>query len=128
MRRHLFTFCSGIWMLMIFIMSSLHGDQLGPDTCSINFIKKIGHVVIFGVLAGLYLWTFKGRRSLVETRIPVFVLSFIFTMVYAVTDEYHQSFTPGRHATVTDVGIDAVGALVCLGMLYRMRYRNRSKA
>jgi VanZ family protein len=84
--------------------------------------------VIFGVLASLFLWTFKGRSTLAETRIPIFVLSFILALFYAVTDEYHQSFTPGRHATVTDVLIDAGGAIVVLGTLYRKRYWNRSKA
>ncbi len=106
---------------MIFILSSLPGDQLGPDTVMVDVIKKIGHAVIFGVLAGLYLGTFKGRKTLAETRVPGFALSFILAVLYAVSDEYHQSFTPGRHATATDVVIDAGGTILCLGMLYQMR-------
>ena len=125
MRRHLFTFCSVIWMLVIFIFSSLSGDQLGPDTSIVNGIKKIGHGVIFGVLAGLYLWTFKGKRTLAETNISVFALSFILTVLYAVTDEYHQTFTPGRHAAVRDVVIDAAGAIICLGTLYLIRAKGK---
>jgi VanZ family protein len=105
-------------MLVIFYFSSLQGDQLGPDNCIIDVIKKLGHSVIYGVLAILYLWALKGSKALPEARIPVFVLSFVLVLLYAVTDEYHQSFTPGRHATVTDVIIDAAGAIVCLAFLY----------
>jgi VanZ family protein len=36
-------------------------------------------------------------------------------VLYAITDEFHQTFTPGRNASITDVGIDAVGAI--LGVL-----------
>jgi hypothetical protein len=36
-------------------------------------------------------------------------------ILYAITDEIHQSFVPGRSSRVLDVGIDALGAL--LGLL-----------
>ena len=32
------------------------------------------------------------------------------TVLYAATDELHQGFVGGRHASVVDVGIDAIGA------------------
>lgn len=125
MRRHLFVLYSVIWMIVIFIGSSLPGDQLGPDTCIINGVKKMGHSVVYAILAGLYLWAFKREKTLSETRFTVFALSFVLAVLYAVTDEYHQSFTPGRHATVRDVLIDSGGAIVCLGALYGMRSKKR---
>lgn len=36
----------------------------------------------------------------------------IFIVLYAISDEFHQSFVPGRRARATDVGIDTVGALI----------------
>jgi VanZ family protein len=36
------------------------------------------------------------------------------TAAYAATDEFHQSFTAGRHPSPVDVGIDSVGALLFL--------------
>jgi VanZ family protein len=36
-------------------------------------------------------------------------------ILYAITDEYHQSFVPGRSPRGMDVGIDALGAV--LGLL-----------
>ena len=37
-------------------------------------------------------------------------------MLYACTDEFHQSFVPGRVAAVHDVLIDSAGAWLALGL------------
>jgi VanZ family protein len=44
-------------------------------------------------------------------------------IAYAATDELHQHFVQGRHASPVDVAIDAVG--VALGMLVWLRVRER---
>lgn len=36
----------------------------------------------------------------------------VFCALYALSDEWHQTFVPGRHGQWTDVGIDAIGALL----------------
>lgn len=40
------------------------------------------------------------------------ILSQIFSVVYASTDEFHQTFVVGRDGNVIDVLIDSSGALV----------------
>lgn len=40
------------------------------------------------------------------------LLAVVFSVAYGVTDEYHQSFVPGRDATAWDVAKDTVGAIV----------------
>ena len=125
MRTALFGLSSAAWMSLIFYLSSIPGDELGPDTLIINLIKKTGHFIIFGVLAVLFLSTLKGRKLLVEAGNILFVLSLFFTLLYAVSDEYHQSFTPGRHSSGYDVTIDFCGALSVLGLLYRMKSRRK---
>jgi VanZ family protein len=42
------------------------------------------------------------------------VWSWVLTAAYAATDEFHQSFTSGRHPSPVDVAIDSVGALLFL--------------
>jgi VanZ family protein len=123
MRSFIFALCSAAWMCLIFYFSSIPGDELGPDTLIINLIKKSGHFIIFGVLAALYLSTLKGRKLLVETGSFLFMLSLFLTLLYAVSDEYHQSFTPGRHSSGYDVIIDTCGALTVLGLLYTLKLR-----
>jgi len=113
-------------MTLIYYLSSIPGDELGPDTLTINLIKKTGHFIIFGVLAVLYLSTLKGSKQLSETGIVLFMLSLFLTLLYAVSDEYHQSFTPGRHSSGYDVAIDFCGALTVLGLLYSVKIRKNS--
>ncbi|RKY37816.1 MAG: VanZ family protein, partial [Candidatus Omnitrophota bacterium] len=40
--------------------------------------------------------------------------SFIFSILYAISDEIHQTFIPGRNASVKDVVADCVGILIGL--------------
>lgn len=48
----------------------------------------------------------------------VLVLILLVIFVYALTDEYHQSFIPGRSATIFDVATDCLGGLLT-GVIYR---------
>jgi VanZ family protein len=36
----------------------------------------------------------------------------LIAVIYAATDEFHQSFSPGRHPRATDVLIDSLGAAI----------------
>jgi len=114
-------------MTFIFYLSSIPGEQLGPDTLVVNLIKKVGHGFIFGVLAALYLYALKGKKSLLKTQDVFFLLSLFLTFLYAVSDEYHQSFTPGRHSSGNDVLIDVCGALSVLVLLSVLKIGKKVK-
>ncbi|MGG3564965.1 VanZ family protein [Neobacillus rhizosphaerae] len=86
----------------------------------INFlIRKATHLTAFGILAFLLF------KSLETTRFS-YLLAWILTALYAMSDEYHQSFMPGRTATYKDVLIDACGALVVLSLIYLFRKKKRA--
>jgi VanZ family protein len=106
------------WMAMIFYASSLPGSATGPDTVTFHLISKALHVVLFGTLSILFLFILKQGRSILETGPAIFLLSLFLTSIYAVSDEYHQAFTPGRHSSAKDVGIDISGAITFLGAFY----------
>jgi VanZ family protein len=85
----------------------------------LNFlIRKATHLTVFGVLAFLL---FKS----VEISRFSYLLAWILTALYAMSDEYHQSFMPGRTATYKDVLIDACGALIVLSVVYLLRKRKK---
>lgn len=74
-------------------------------------VRKTTHVIVFGILAILlYKSLFAFRYS--------FMLSWMITVLYAVTDEWHQSFMPGRVAAFKDVVFDSLGALIALFLIY----------
>jgi len=123
MKPFIFIILSTGWMSLIFFLSSLPSTLTGPDSLAFTIIKKVLHFLIFGVLSILYLNTLKWRRSLLETGFKIFLVSLALTALYALTDEYHQSFSPGRYPSVRDVFIDTSGAIVFLGITFFVRVK-----
>jgi VanZ family protein len=96
-----------LWAGVIFALSSIPslGTGLGAwDT----ILRKGAHVTEYAVLA-LLLVRAIGREA------PALALG----VLYAASDELHQSFVRGRHASPVDVAIDAVG--LALGLFARRR-------
>ena len=95
-------------MALIFWFSSQPADELPVFSWADMIIKKAGHVIGYAILAYCY-WHALGRQD--DGR----WLAWLLAIIYAVTDEYHQSFTGGRHPSVWDVVIfDNIGALLAL--------------
>jgi VanZ family protein len=55
----------------------------------------------------------------------LFSLSFLFAAGYGVIDEIHQLQVPGRYASLTDIALNALGALLVLWLLNRRRNLSR---
>lgn len=96
-------------------------DMVGMNTVHLRHLldpgfRKFAHVFVYFCLAGLtYRGWAMGRR---EWQWSAAVRSLIFCAVYAATDEYHQSFVYGRGPSVRDVGIDTLGATLCLLLVW----------
>ena len=82
------------------------------DINKLNLIvRKTTHVLVFGILA---LLLFKS----LETYKYSYILSWFFTFLYAITDEWHQSFMSGRVAAFKDVLFDSLGAFLVLLLVF----------
>jgi len=95
-------------MALIFIFSSQPGDRL-PNFLDWDYVvKKTSHVVVYGLLALSYLHLFGYERK-------YYWLAWAMALLYAGTDEFHQSFIPHRTATLFDALIfDDFGAAIAL--------------
>jgi VanZ family protein len=95
-------------MAVIFYFSAQPYD--GPELAWWEVaIRKLGHVAGYAVLSFLWWWALVGS---VER--PLAVAAAI-SLVYAATDEYHQTFVDNRTGTPVDVGVDAIGiGIACL--------------
>jgi VanZ family protein len=105
-------------MAVIFLISSRAGDEL-LNFLSWDFvIKKSGHAIGYGLLALSYLY-------LMEKSQRRYWLAWLMALAFSATDEFHQSFVPGRHASVYDVIVfDNIGAAIAL--LLHSRFKSRS--
>ena len=81
-----------------------------------RIIRKNAHFFAYLVLGIL---TFNGLKDSGIAGGRGFILALIVCILYAISDEIHQLFIPGRSGQVTDVVIDGMGSLVGV-ILYQM--------
>ena len=103
------------------LLSSLHIHLAHPTFLIVHFlIRKLAHCTEYGMF-GLFLYhsfTFRQPESW-NTRSAVSAV--VVAGLFSLTDEYHQSFVPGRTASIVDCGIDTFGALAGMLLLYASR-------
>ena len=104
------------WMAIIFWFSSRHGGGHLPTAEIV--VRKLGHMLGYLVLTLLLVRALRRSGSLYAVPVAMAV-----ALAYAASDEWHQSFVPGRTATVHDVGIDAIGIGIAALAVTRTRLR-----
>lgn len=80
-------------------------------------IRKVAHFTIYLVL-GIVSYLALPRQWSVKKKMTL-VISLCF--MYAITDEFHQSFVPGRAPEVRDVLIDTLGSSVGMSIGFFMK-------
>ena len=96
-----------IWMGVIFAFSARPSLPEVPGRVSDLVVKKTAHIVEYGVLACFYL---RGLSRRSQKGAALRLATVVLCLAYALSDEYHQSFIPGRHGKLLDVAVDGVGA------------------
>jgi VanZ family protein len=97
-------------MAAIFFFSSIPSIAMPYFGSWDMLVKKSGHMLGYALLGLAYL---RGINSF-RWRSAVIVL--LGVVLYALSDEYHQSFVAGRTSSLTDVTIDTIGALLGLAI------------
>jgi VanZ family protein len=97
-----------IWAGIIFALSSVPSLSSGLGAWDV-VLRKLAHVAEYGVLG-----------ALLARAVPELAAQWAGT-AYAVADEVHQNFVPGRHGALLDVAIDASGVLAGILLLRRTR-------
>ncbi|NOR25600.1 MAG: hypothetical protein GQ542_14680 [Desulforhopalus sp.] len=106
----------------IFFLSHQPGDSLtlpllpGSD--------KLAHMLAYGVLAGTVLFALSEHQKNTKPRI-VMVFTVAFCLFHGLSDEFHQSFIPGRTASVYDLVADCAGAAMACALWAKWRKRTR---
>lgn len=121
-----------LWAGIIFILSSIPNLKSGLDQ---DFtLRKIAHILEYSILTFLLFRAFYSETDWLkpikqEKRIFTrnFLLSIIIAFLYALSDEYHQTFVFGRQGTLKDVAIDSIGILIMAGIWYIKNIRIKRK-
>ncbi|HEC66041.1 MAG TPA: VanZ family protein [bacterium] len=118
------------WMPLILyagLIFTLSSFSLPPSKVEIPFIDKFIHLVEYGILGFLFYRALRASRFPPKADQPlaeakVFILSIIFSILYALSDEIHQYFVPGREFDLWDLAADSLG--IILAALYLKRRQN----
>lgn len=149
-RKQIFLVLSIIWMAVIFHFSNQVAEvSSGHSGGVINFIinsnipiisslfefmmqieiaefviRKSAHMFIYAVLATLLFFSLYEKTDSKE----IYLKSMFFTFLYAVSDEYHQTFVKGRSGEIRDVFVDSFGAMIGLIIVYLVFKRLKAKS
>ena len=131
---NIFLLLACICMMVIFYLSSQNGKQstqvsdsfiatyvqqvLNVTPESYDFIshltRKFAHFTAYFTLGIMWVMHFITKG---EGNIKSYICAFVFSALYAVSDEFHQLFIPGRDGNINDVLLDCLGVitgLVCV--------------
>ena len=100
-----------VWAAVIFVFSSI--PDLGTGLGGWDLVlRKLAHTAEYAILGALLLRA-TGRTW----------LAFGLGVLYAASDEFHQTFVSGRHGTPVDVAIDALGVAIGIALWRSARAR-----
>lgn len=113
----------GLWCGTIFYLSSLPSLTTPWGIWDI-ILRKIAHITEYGILAFL-VWR-AIFHSIKINLTKVYAWSGALSLLYAISDEIHQSFVPTRHGSIYDILIDAFGiGLILFFLIVRKKNVNR---
>jgi VanZ family protein len=101
-----------LWACLIYFLSSI--PHLNSGLGKWDFILRKGaHIFEFTILTTLLFRAWHRTWNAWPWRRCAAMAS-LFALAYAASDEFHQSFVPGRGPSAHDVMIDSIGVLLAL--------------
>lgn len=104
-------------ILLASIMFFLSSMSLHMDRDPFPLSDKVAHLTIYGIFAAFlfralyYTWPHMEFWKLG-------ILTIFFTILYGMSDEFHQSFVPMRTPDVKDLMADGFGAIVAVAFIF----------
>ncbi|MGQ9493061.1 MAG: VanZ family protein [Anaerolineae bacterium] len=108
-------------MAFIFYVSSQSYLPKAPGSRMDALLKKLAHLGEYTLLYILFVRAFCRSQSMDRAM----CIALLATTIYAISDEVHQIFVPGRHAKAYDVLIDVSGGLLLWGLLRTRHWLRR---
>lgn len=106
-----------LWCCLIFFLSAQSVLPGAPSGLPDFIFKKSAHMTVY---AFLYLFAV---RAFSTTNTRQFKQAALFSIVFAISDEFHQSFVPGRTPNIMDIGFDSVGMLAMWVVIKKRSWR-----
>lgn len=112
-----------LWAAFIFYLSSIPNLAISSGWSDAWF-RVVAHAGEYAVLTVLIFQAMQ-MHLFQLTRSQLCSLSVVCAIIYAFSDEWHQSFVPTRQASVSDLFVDTGGSI--LGVLLWIRFYDYHK-
>ena len=96
-----------LWAALIFTLSSISGLPAPPG----GLTDKHAHLITYAVLCACLVWGLTDRAP-ARTSWTIAAAAVALAALYGASDEWHQSFVPGRETSVLDLAADTAGAVL----------------
>ncbi len=120
-----------LWMSFIFIMSSYDSNESSQQSGLIvgiitnifnisntdilsHIIRKLAHFTEYFILGILVINMLKYLSN------KYLIISIIICILYAISDEIHQLYVPGRSCQITDILIDSIGSILGISIFKKI--------
>lgn len=111
------------WCIFIFTVSSIPQTKI-PNL--LNYSDKIVHAGVFFILCWLaHVAMFFQPFVFIKKRALLFAL--LFVILFGISDEFHQMFTPGRTSEIWDLIADTAGGLLYISLYSYFRIYEPTK-
>jgi VanZ family protein len=109
------------YMGLIFFLSSLPSHELKISKEIPDYILHV--IEYFLCCIFLLLGYAKGIKEHFTKK--AYFIAVIISTLYALSDEFHQSFVPTRDANIRDIAADIIGSLLAAGIIYLFIHRKK---
>jgi VanZ family protein len=97
-----------LWMGVIFTLSAIPSLSSPFEPLYDVVLRKLAHMAEYAILTALLLWAL---RLHLTSRTHGLLMAAVIALLYGCSDEWHQTFVPGREGSLRDVGVDALGVI-----------------
>jgi VanZ family protein len=115
-------------MGVFYWLSSIPGTPLADDPALYGIFQRVPpsvqsvlHLPAYAILASAWCWAL--AAWLPSAPVARTIGAFLIASVYGVFDEWHQSFVPGRYASLIDVTLNVAGAALGIWLAGWIRSR-----
>jgi VanZ family protein len=112
-----------VWASVIFELSAMPGSANHYYNLFYFLERKSFHIIEYFILGNLFYFYF----SLKFTQKKTIIFSIILTLLYAMSDEWHQTFVFGRDGRIRDVVIDSIGILLAMFLILKIKQWKKKK-
>ena len=131
LRKYQWLYISIALMIVIFLLSHQPSDHssvlsnrvtdflsnVSNNSIRVEAVRKLAHFILFALL-GSSIFTHLRYVKRFKHIIYYYLFAFIPTLLYAIIDEIHQYFVPGRATEILDIFIDCLGCFIALVINY----------